>query len=86
MRKHALLFVLTFLAVAGILAFAGWAFFATAKMGTGWKSLLPIWPFVVGGVVATGGLAGLLMWLAFYSANHGYDDQTEEDRADHTGG
>jgi hypothetical protein len=41
--------------------------------------LEPIWPYVVGGVVITGGLAGVLMWLAFYSANHGYDDRIDPD-------
>ncbi len=80
MRKHALLFILTFLGLAGFTAFTVWAFFATAKMGGGWnKSLMPIWPYVVGGVVATGALAGVLMWLAFYSANHGYDDRVENE-------
>jgi hypothetical protein len=77
MRKHAVLFILTFLGLAGFAAFTAWAVFATAKMGGGWKSLLPIWPYVVGGVAATGALAGVLMWLAFYSANQGYDDRVE---------
>jgi hypothetical protein len=29
-------------------------------------------------LVIGGGLAGGLMWLAFYSANHGYDDIDRE--------
>ena len=77
MRKHALLFAVAFLIVAGFSVFTGWAAFAMSRMDTGWKSLLPIWPYVLGGVIATGGLAGALMWLAFYSANHGYDDHVE---------
>ena len=80
MRKHALLYSLTFLGVAGFAVFTTWAFFATSKLGGGWKnSLAPIWPYVVGGAVITGGLAGLLMWLAFYSANRGYDDRIDSD-------
>jgi hypothetical protein len=30
-------------------------------------------------VVITGGLAAFLMWLAFYSANHGFDDRVDND-------
>ena len=78
MRKHALLFATAFLILAGFSLFTGWAAFAVGRMGGGWKGLLPIWPYVLGGVVATGGLAGALMWLAFYSANHGYDDGVED--------
>jgi hypothetical protein len=80
MRKHAVLWILTFLGLAGFFGFVVWAFIASARKGDGWSGLLPIWPYVLGGVVATGGLTGLLMWLAFYSANHGYDD-----RPDHEG-
>jgi len=79
LRKHAVLLVLTFLALAGFAAFVAWAFLATAHTGGGWASLLPIWPYVLGGVIATGALTGVLMWLAFYSANHGYDDRIDKD-------
>jgi hypothetical protein len=74
MRKHALLFTLTFLGLAAFAVFTGWAFMAT---GGGWRSLAPIWPYVLGGAVVTGALAGALMWLVFYSANHGYDDRID---------
>jgi hypothetical protein len=80
MRKHALVFVIAFLILAGFSLFTGWAAFALSHVAGGWKSLLPIWPYVLGGVVATGGLAGTLMWLAFYSANHGYDDRIDSDQ------
>ena len=79
MRKHAVVMGLSFLALAGFALFAGWAFFATKNMGQGWKDLAPIWPYVVGGVAVTAILAGFLMWLAFYSANHGYDDRIDTD-------
>ena len=79
MRKHALVIGLSFLGLAGFAVFTGWAFYATSKMGSGWSDLGPIWPYVVGGVLVTAALAGFLMWLAFYSANHGYDDRIDPD-------
>jgi hypothetical protein len=79
MRKHAGLLIATFLGLCGFAAFVVWAFLATARTGGGWASLLRIWPYVLGGVVATGGLTGVLMWLAFYSANRGYDDRINSD-------
>jgi hypothetical protein len=75
LRRHAVLLVLTFLGLAGFAAFVVWAFLATAHTGGGWASLLPIWPYVLGGVIVTGALTGVLMWLAFYSSRHGYDDR-----------
>ena len=47
------------------------------------RSLGPIWPYVVGGCAIVGILAGFLMWLAFYSANHGYDEPYDPDEFDH---
>lgn len=82
MRKHAVVLGLTFVGLAAFAVFAGWAFFEGSKMGGGWRSLGPIWPYVVGGVVVTGALAGFLMWLAFYSANHGYDEPYDPDQPD----
>jgi hypothetical protein len=68
-----------FLGLAAFAVFAGWAFFAASRLDGGWGSLGPIWPFVAGGVVMVGALTGGLMWLAFYSANNGYDDRIEPD-------
>jgi hypothetical protein len=79
LRKHAVLLIATFLGLAGFAAFVVWAFRATAHTGGGWTTLLRIWPYVLGGVIATGALTGVLMWLAFYSANHGYDDRINSD-------
>ena len=79
MRKHAVVLGLAFLGLAGFAVFAGWAFFASSHVGGGWRSLGPIWPYVLGGVVVTGAVTGFLMWLAFYSANHGYDDRLDSD-------
>lgn len=51
--------------------------YAASKLDGGWGSLAPVWPFVAGGLLTVGALTGVLMWLAFYSANHGYDDRTD---------
>ncbi|HEY8615642.1 hypothetical protein [Phenylobacterium sp.] len=80
MRKHAVVLGMAFLGLAAFALFAGWAFYEGAQVGGGWASLGPIWPYVVGGVIVVGGLAGFLMWLAFYSANNGYDERI--DRSD----
>ena len=50
---------------------------ANTKGRTTARGLVPL--YVVGGVVVTAALAGFLMWLAFYSANHGYDDRIDQD-------
>ena len=80
MRKHAIVLGLTFIGLAGFAVFAGWAFFEGSKLGGGWRSLGPIWPYVLGGIVVVAALAGGLMWLAFYSANRGYDEPYDPDR------
>lgn len=79
MRKHAGLLIVTFLGLTGFAAFVVWAFMSTSSTGGGWQSLLPIWPYVLGGVIATGALTGGLMWLAFYSSRKGYDDRAGHD-------
>jgi hypothetical protein len=80
MRKHAVVLGLTFLGLAAFAVFAGWAFFEGSKMSGGWRSSLgPIWPYVLGGSLVVGALTGVFMWLAFYSANHGYDERYDRD-------
>jgi hypothetical protein len=61
----------------GVALFLGWAVFAVFNSAGGWRGLAAVWPFVVGGLFGVGALTGVLMWLAFYSANHGYDDPPE---------
>lgn len=75
MRKHAVVLGLTFLGLSVFAVFTGWAFYRASDLGGGWRSLGPIWPYVVGGVLVVAALAGFLMWLAFYSARHGYDER-----------
>lgn len=80
MRRHAVVLGLAFVGLAAFAVFAGWAFFAASDVGGGWRSLGPVWPYVLGGALMVAALAGFLMWLAFYSARHGYDDRMDEDR------
>jgi hypothetical protein len=77
MRKHAIVLGLTFLGLAAFAVFAGWVLFESSQIGDGWRSLGPIWPYVVGGGLIVAALAGFLIWLAFYSASHGYDDRID---------
>jgi hypothetical protein len=77
MRKHAVVLGLTFAGLAVFAVLAGWATFEGSRAGGGWRSLGPIWPYLVGGALVVAALAAFLMWLAFYSANHGYDDRID---------
>lgn len=80
MRHNAVFLGLTFFGLALFGAFASWAFLATSKLSDGgWRSLLPIWPYVAGGLVSVAAMTGGFMWLAFYSANHGYDERIDRD-------
>jgi 4-hydroxybenzoate polyprenyltransferase len=80
MRKHIVVLGVAIVGLAAFAVFAGWAFVEGSQLGGGWRSLGPIWPYVVGGVLIVAALAGFLMWLAFYSANHGYDEPYDVDR------
>ena len=71
--------IATFAGLALFGAFIGWAFYASSSLGGGWESLRPILPMVIFGLVLVGGLTGALMWLAFYSSRHGYDEPFEWD-------
>ena len=70
------------LALAVVFGFFGWAVFATRGFGslTGGSRALA-WLIGVG-VVGTGALAGVLMWLAFYSDRKGFDDPPTYDQHD----
>jgi len=80
MRKHVVALGLTFAGLAAFAVFAAWAFREGSVLSGGWRSLNPIWPYVIGSCVTVAALAGSLMWLAFYSASHGYDDRIDADR------
>jgi hypothetical protein len=79
-RKHTIVpWIAAFVGLALFGAFIGWAFYASEALGGGWESLRPILPFVIFGMLLVGGLTGVLMWLAFYSSRHGYDEPFEFD-------
>ena len=61
-------------ALAVVSALLGWGYYASSRLGGGWDWLAPILPYVIVGLIAVGGLTGALMWLAFYSSRHGYDE------------
>jgi hypothetical protein len=64
MRKHAIILGLSFLALAAFAVFAGWVLFEGTHVGGGWRSLGPIWPYILAGCVVVAALAGFLVWLA----------------------
>ena len=70
----AITIILVVLAIAALSALFGWALYATRDFGSWTGGTGAIALAIVGGVVATGGLTGGLMWLAFYSSRKGYDD------------
>ncbi len=77
MNRHLLVLGLTFLALAGFSLLAGWAFFSDTGVSDGLRTLGAVWPYLAGAGAVTAAFAGLFMWLAFYSANHGYDDRVD---------
>ena len=73
MRRH-LPLALTLLGLAAFAGVLAWVLVAADAF----EGLGPIWGWVVGGVVVTGLLTAVLMWLAFFSARRGYDDIDRE--------
>lgn len=76
MRKHAAVLTLSFLALALFAGFAGWAVFAASRLA-GWGDLAAVWPYVLGGALAVAVFTVAFMWLAFYSADKGYDERAD---------
>lgn len=80
--RHVVPILLSILGLAALAAFGGWIFYAGSRVGGDWSGLGPIMPYVVGGLVVVGALTGGLMWLAFYSANKGYDEPYDANNPD----
>ncbi|UTP39404.1 hypothetical protein M9M90_19685 [Phenylobacterium sp. LH3H17] len=78
--KRALPILLAIAGLTAVAAFGGWTFYAGSSIGGGWSSLGPIMLYVVGGLLVVGALTGGLMWLAFHSARHGYDEPYDVNR------
>jgi cation transporter-like permease len=69
-----LVIALTVVGIAALVLFAAFAIVMTQGMGSwtgGSKVLLGM---MIAGTLLTGGLTGVLMWLAFYSSRKGYDE------------
>ena len=64
---------LSILAVAVLAGALAWTLWATGALNFSGGSAATI-AIIAAGVVLTGALAGVLMWLSFYSARKGYDD------------
>jgi hypothetical protein len=75
MRRHALAIGLAFGIFAAFSVFLGWAFYKASTAADGARTLGPIWPYALGGVVIVAALAGFLIWLGAYAARHGHEDR-----------
>jgi hypothetical protein len=60
--------------VVALLGFVVWAFFAVWGLSAA-KLSVHGWIAMGLAFVGVGALSGVLMWLAFYSARKGYDDE-----------
>jgi len=65
--------------LAILLGFMGWAFWTTGSMRLPGASSTTSLVMIAAGVLGTGALAGVLMWLAFYSSRKGYDESPRFD-------
>jgi len=77
MRKHAIVLGLSLLGLCAFAFLAGWATFNDSRLGGGGRSLGPMLPYLLVFGLLVAALAGFLVWLAFYSANQGYDDRID---------
>lgn len=77
--RRAAPWIVTAVLLVVMLGLMGWALYAAEALTGGWEGLRPILPYVVVGLVFVGGLTGVLMWLAFYSSRHGYDEPFDLD-------
>jgi hypothetical protein len=61
-------------AIVAVFGFLIWALFATGTFGAISGASRALTVLIAAGVIGTGALAGVLMWLAFYSDRKGFDD------------
>ena len=65
--------ILICLGLVVMFGFFGWSFYSMRGSSlTGGSHAIAV--MIVVGAVGTGALAGVLMWLAFYSSRKGYDE------------
>ncbi len=66
-----------------LFGFMGWSFYSTRSISLEGAGSGAMMIMIVVGVLGTGLLTGVLMWLAFYSSRKGYDENPKfEVRAD----
>jgi hypothetical protein len=63
----------------GFAAFAAWSAYASSQLTGAAHTPQAIWPYVAGAGGVSAALAAALVWLAVYSANHGYDRRCDPD-------
>jgi hypothetical protein len=66
--------VLLILVMAGFVVLAGWGAWASWRLAGDVRMSIHGWIAMAIAGVFTAALAGGLIWLAFYSAREGYDD------------
>jgi hypothetical protein len=78
MQRQLLVLGLTFLGLAVFSFLAVWAFSSGPRLSSGLRSLGAVWPYLAGGALVTGAFAGLIVWLAFYSATFGFERDPDD--------
>jgi hypothetical protein len=73
-RRVSSAFWVTLAALLLIAVLAAWGVIVSFAAGAGPPMGVHGWIAMGLAVVVSGGVGGGLMWLAFYSARHGYDD------------
>lgn len=66
--------ILTIAGTALMASFFGWAFYAAGQMPGSWFGEGATRIVIIAGIIVTGLLTGVLMWLAFYSSRKGFDE------------
>ena len=66
--------ILLVTSLGSLLAFTIWGFIQAWRLGGDTRMSVHGWIAMFLAAGLTLGLGGGLMWLAFYSSNHGYDD------------
>ena len=77
MHRHAVVLGVAFAGLAAFALLMGWAFFQLTEALSGGRSLGPLWPYLVGGVMLLAALLAFLLWLSIYSTRHAGDERDQ---------
>jgi len=72
--RRSVAWLVTGAAIAAVFGFLVWGLFSIRGFGSMTGGSRALAALIAAGVLGTGALAGVLMWLAFYSDREGYDD------------